>query len=166
MPCLPSRFAALILTCALSFLQRTWRYAQVMLTSPILVPGQRTVTSMLRIMCLKHERRFVNFHRMLNWAAWCPRAVSCTLYDLLVAAFAPRASIVLENDDTFERRRGKPIATKGTYCDPVRSSHGHFVKASGPRWLSLMIASPVENHLREARVGSAVPDRLGPFRSI
>jgi hypothetical protein len=25
------------------------------------------------------------------------------------------------------------------YRDPVRSSHGHFVKASGLRWLSLML---------------------------
>jgi hypothetical protein len=27
--------------------------------------------------------------------------------------------------------------------DPVRSSHGHFVKASGLRWLSLMLLSPI-----------------------
>jgi hypothetical protein len=28
---------------------------------------------------------------------------------------------------------------RGIYSDPVRSSHGHFVKASGLRWLSLML---------------------------
>lgn len=29
------------------------------------------------------------------------------------------------------------------YRDPVRSSHGHFVKASGLRWLSLMLLAPI-----------------------
>jgi len=41
-------------------------------------------------------------------------------------------------DDTLERRWGPKIKARGIYRDPVRSSHGHFVKASGPRWLSLM----------------------------
>lgn len=34
-------------------------------------------------------------------------------------------------DDTIERHCGAKI--KGIYRDPVRSSHGHFVKASGLR---------------------------------
>ena len=42
-------------------------------------------------------------------------------------------------DDTIERRRGKRIAAKGIYRDPVRSSDSHFVKCSGLRWLSLML---------------------------
>lgn len=32
---------------------------------------------------------------------------------------------------------------KGIYREPVRSSHGHFVKASGLRWLSLMRPAPI-----------------------
>ena len=103
------------------------------------MPGQGTVTSILRIMGVKWERRFVNDHRVLNRAAWCPRAASRTLPGLLVAAFAPSGSLVLGIDDTIERRRGKRIAAKGIYRDPVRSSHGHFVKASGLRWLSIML---------------------------
>lgn len=46
-------------------------------------------------------------------------------------------------DDTIERRWGQHIAARGIYRDPVRSSHGHFVKASGLRWLSFMVLSPV-----------------------
>jgi len=140
---LPSRFAGVILSFAPLFLQRSWRHAEVLLTGAILVPGQRTVTSILRIMGLRQERRFVNYHRVLNRAAWCPRAASRTLLGLLVAAFAPRGPLVLGIDDTIERRRGKRIAAKGIYRDPVRSSHGHFVKASGLRWLSLMLLVPV-----------------------
>ena len=46
-------------------------------------------------------------------------------------------------DDTIERRRGAKIAAKGIYRDPVRSSHSHFVKASGLRWLCLMLVAPI-----------------------
>lgn len=42
-----------------------------------------------------------------------------------------------------ERRRGAKIAAKGIYRDPVRSSHSHFIKASGLRWLCLMLLAPV-----------------------
>ena len=143
MPRLPSRFAAVMLTFAPLFLQRSWRHAEVLLTGAILAPGQRTVTSILRITGLARERRFVNYHRVLNRAAWCPRAASRLLLGLLVAAFAPSGPVVLGIDDTIERRRGKRIAAKGIYRDPVRSSHGHFVKASGLRWLSLMLLTPI-----------------------
>jgi len=100
----------------------------VLLTGAILVPGQRRVTSILRIMGLRQERRFVNYHRLLNRAAWCPRAASCTLLGLLVAALAPKGLLVLGIDDTIERRRGKRIAAKGIYRDTVRFSHGHFTQ--------------------------------------
>jgi DDE superfamily endonuclease len=46
-------------------------------------------------------------------------------------------------DETLERRRGTKIAATGVYRDPVRSSHGHFVKASGLRWVCLMLLVPV-----------------------
>ncbi len=52
MPRLPACFAAVILTFAPLFLQRSWRHAEVLLTGAILAPGQRTVTSLLRITAL------------------------------------------------------------------------------------------------------------------
>src|SRR3712207_6466998 len=58
---------------------------------------------------------------------------------MLIDAFAPTGPVVLGLDDTIERRRGKHIKAKGIYRDPVRSSDAHFVKASGLRWLSLML---------------------------
>lgn len=151
MPCLPSRFAAVILTFALLFFQRSWRHPEVLLTGAILAPGKRTVTSLLRIMGLAHEQRFVNYHRVLNRAGWSTRAASRVLLKLLLDVFVPTGPIVLgvkprglpDIDDTIERRRGKCIAAKGIYRDPVRSSHEHFVKASGLRWLSLMLLAPI-----------------------
>lgn len=46
-------------------------------------------------------------------------------------------------DDTIERLRGKCIAAKGIYRDPTCSSKSHFVKASGLRWLGLMLLAPI-----------------------
>jgi len=115
----------------------------VLLTGAILAPGKRTVASIPRINGIARERRFVNYHRVLNRAAWYPRAASRLLLGLLLDAFVPAGPVVLGIDDTTERRRGKHIAAKGIYRDPVRSSHGHFVKASGLRWLSLMLLAPI-----------------------
>jgi hypothetical protein len=152
MPRLPSRFAAVILCFAPLFSQRSWRHAEVLLIGAILAPGQRTVTSILRITGLAREPRFVNYHRVLNRAAWSGRAAAGLLLGLLLAAFAPCGPVsfaseavlpTLGLDDTIERRRGKRITAKGIYRDPVRSSKGHFVKASGLRWLSLMLLVPI-----------------------
>src|SRR5918998_1419325 len=143
MPHLPTCFAAVILAFAPLFVHRSWRHARVLLVGAILAPGRRTVASLLRITGRSCERGFVNYHRVLNRAAWCPRAGAKILLGLLVAAFAPDGPLVLAADDTIERRRGKRITAKGIYRDPVRSSDAHFVKASGLRWMSLMLLAPV-----------------------
>ena len=70
---LPARFAAIILAFIPVFLQqRTWRQAELLLIGAILAPGKRTVTSLLRIAGLSRERRFTNYHRILNRAVWAP----------------------------------------------------------------------------------------------
>jgi hypothetical protein len=51
--------------------------------------------------------------------------------------------VILGLDDTIERRRSRRITAKSIYRDPVRSSDAHFVKASGLRWLSLMVLAPI-----------------------
>ncbi|SDB74411.1 IS701 family transposase [Belnapia rosea] len=140
---LPARFAAVILCFAPLFRQHTWQHAQVLLIGAILVPGQRTVTRILRISGLCRERRFVNYHRVLNRAAWSGRVAARVLLGLLLDAFVPHGPVLLGLDDTIERRRGKRISAKGIYRDPVRSSRSHFVKASGLRWLSLMLLVPI-----------------------
>src|SRR6476469_7031759 len=141
---LPACFASLILTFAPVFVQqRTWRRAELLLIGAILAPGKRTVTSLLRITGLGRERRFTNYHRVLNRAVWDPCAAARLLLGLLVTAFAPRGPVVLGIDDTIERRRGKRTAAKGIYRDPVRSPKGHFVEAGGPRRLNLMLLAPI-----------------------
>src|SRR4051794_2237389 len=143
MPRPPARFAAVILCFAPRFQQRSWRQAEVLLIGAILAPGRRTAASILRITGLSRERRFVNYHRVLNRAAWSGRAAARVLPGLLLDAFVPSGPVLLGLDDTIERRRGKRISARGIYRDPVRFSHGHFMQASGLRWLSLMLLVPI-----------------------
>jgi len=62
---------------------------------------------------------------------------------MVVDRLVPEGPVVIGMDDTIERRWGRRITARGIYRDPVRSSHGHFVKASGLRWLSFMVLTPV-----------------------
>ena len=57
--------------------------------------------------------------------------------------FVPAGPNMLGIDDIIEPRSGKHIMIKGIYRDPVRSSYGHVVKASGLLWLSIMLLGPV-----------------------
>jgi hypothetical protein len=43
----------------------------------------------------------------------------------------------------LERRQGKRVTAKGIYRDPVRSSHGHFVKTSALRWVCVTLLAEV-----------------------
>ncbi len=60
-----------------------------------------------------------------------------------MAVFVPSGVVVFGLDDTIERRRGEQITAKGISRDPVRSSHTHFVKVSGLRWLACMVLAPL-----------------------
>src|SRR3972149_1062257 len=140
---LPTEYITILEAFACVFTKRIWLHAQILLMGAILAPGQRTVTAILRIMGLSAEKHFQNFHRVLNRAVWSSREASRLLLGLLVAAFAFWGPVVMGLDDTIERRRGAKIKAKGIYRDPVRWSHSHFVKASGLRWLSLMLLAPI-----------------------
>jgi hypothetical protein len=140
---LPKKYDTLIAAFARIFSVRIWPQVQILVVGAILAPGKRTVTSVLRVMGLSADRHFQNYHRVLNRAVWSSLAISRVLLGLLVSAFAPGGTVVMGLDDTIERRRGAKIKAKGIYRDPVRSSHSHFVKASGLRWLSLMLLVPI-----------------------
>ena len=122
----------------------TWMKAQLLLVGTILAPGKRTVTAALRVMGLKDERKFAQYHQVLNRAIWSPLDLAHSLLMLLVKTLSQEEqAVVFGIDDTIERRWGRKIAARGIYRDPVRSSESHFVKASGLRWISLMLLTPL-----------------------
>src|SRR6266853_1372627 len=147
---LPPRFLSRLAGFADLFTRPTWSNVLVLLAGVILAPGRRTVTTALRILGRDRDPDFCTFHRILNRAAWSSRAAAGRLLLLLVTAFVPSgAPVVIGIDDTIERRWGPKISARGIYRDPVRSSKGHFVKASGLRWLSamLLVRVPWADHI-------------------
>ena len=136
---LPVELVPLIISFAPCFSQRVFEHAKLLLVGAILAVGKRTVTSALRVMGLSQEKQFQNYHRVLNRARWSALALSRVLVRLLVDTFLPEGPLVIGLDDTLERRRGAKISAKGVYRDGVRSSHSHFVKATGLRWLCAML---------------------------
>ena len=143
MPTLQAEYITMLGAYTRLFSKRIWEHAQILVIGAILCPAERTVTAVLRVMGLSGEQHFQNYHRVLNRAVWSSREASRILLELLIQAFARSGPVILGLDDTIERRRGAQIQAKGIYRDPVRSTHSHFVKASGLRWLSLMLLAPI-----------------------
>jgi hypothetical protein len=121
------------------FTAPTWQHVLVLVAGAILSPGRRTVAAALRVMGHDQDPAFANYHRVLNRNRWCSRSIARCLLRLLISTFVSTGPVVIGLDDTLERRWGAKIKARGIYRDPVRSSHGHFVRASGLRWLSVML---------------------------
>ena len=184
MPTLPPGMLSLLAPFALHFSRRVWPHALVLVVGTLLAPGRRTVTAALRAVGLDQHRRFERYHRVLNRDRWSSLAVSRTLLRLLVATFVPDGPLLLGIDETIERRWGAKIAAKGIYRDPVRSSKRHFVKASGLRWVCLMLLVPLPwaartwalllarplswktASLGRTHLGAPLPDGPGPVRAV
>jgi hypothetical protein len=125
------------------FTAPSWEHVLVLVMGALLAPGKRTVSSCLRMTGRAEAGNFASYHHILNRARWSSRAVARRLLAIVVERLVPDGPVVIGMDDTIERRWGRRITARGIYRDPVRSSHGHFVKASGLRWLSFMVLTPV-----------------------
>ena len=84
MPILPQEIIKTIRPFAQVFSERVWDWVQVMVAGAILAPGKRTVTAVLRVMGLKDEKQYQNYHRVLNRAKWSGLQVSRILLGMLV----------------------------------------------------------------------------------
>lgn len=140
---LPTALEGVLMPFAPVFSRPIWRRVRVLLAGAILSPGRRTVAQALRVVGLGDERHFPSYHRVLSRATWSCREASRVLLVSLLRAFAPEGPLVFGLDDTIERRWGQKIKARGSYRDPVRSSHGYFVRASGLRWLTLALLAPI-----------------------
>ncbi len=140
---LPDALRKVLLPFACLFTKPTWQKAQVLLAGAILAPRKRKVTAALRVMGLAQQSDFAKYHQVLNRASWSTFAASRILLKLLLSAFDTGGALVFGIDETLERRWGKKIKAKGIYRNAIRSSHSHFVKCSGLRWISLMWLAPV-----------------------
>jgi hypothetical protein len=140
---LPNALQKVLMPFAGLFTKPTWQKAQLLLLGALLTPRKRTVTAALRVMGLASRHDFAKYHQVLNRASWSPFEASRLLLGLLLSTFDMGGALVFGIDETLERRWGKKIKAKGIYRDAVRSSHSHFVKCSGLRWISLMWLAPI-----------------------
>jgi DDE superfamily endonuclease len=144
MPSLPVEMIVLLAPFTQLFSERVWLHAQMLVLGAILTPGKRTVTNCLRVLGLSGERRFTNYHRVLNRAQWSALQASKILLGLIVRVLVPAgAALVLGADDTVERRSGRQIKAKGCYRDAVRSSKKHVIRCFGLKWVALMVLVPM-----------------------
>lgn len=142
-PACDRRTAAWLSPFQVLFTRPTWRRVLVLVEGTVLTPHRRTVSAALRAAGKSDDACFGLYHAVLNRCRWSALAAARILLLMLVDRFAASGPIVIGLDDTIERRWGAKIKARGIYRDPVRSSHGHFVKASGLRWLSAMLLVPV-----------------------
>jgi DDE superfamily endonuclease len=115
------------------------------------------VSSILQVLGKSQEATYAKHYHVLNRAQWSIKELSERLLRLVVGAFGGDP-VVVGRDERIERRWGKKIEAIGIYRDAVRSSpvpghnrnqfyHGtwssesHLAKASGLRWISLMVLS-------------------------
>ena len=147
------------------FTAPTWQHVLALVAGVVLAPGKRTVTQVLRVLGLADQTGFARYHEVLNRARWDTRALSRRRLIHLLDRLLPEGPVVVGIDDVpgldpgIERRWGAKITARGIYCDPVRSSKGHFVKTSGLRWLSLMVILPTRGRSDSGRCRSGAQRR-------
>ena len=124
--------------------ERTFEKAKLLVIGTILTNGRRVVTGALRTMGLHQTKSYNQYHHVLSRAVWSPLSLAQTLLTVIIATFFSEGEpLVFGIDETIERRWGQKIKARGIYRDAVRSSGSHFVKASGLRWISLMLLTPL-----------------------
>ena len=163
MPTLPVPIQEVLVAFAPLFTRPVWHHAQVLMLGAILARGKRTVTSALRAMGLAQERRFTNYHRVLNRAVWHACFAAKALLGLLVRLLPPKAPLQILVDETIERRNGSKIKTKGVFRDAVRSSRNKVFHCYGLRWVAMMLLVAVPWSSRPWRYPS-IPSRHPPGR--
>lgn len=145
MQSIPPEGSKVILRFSSLFSKKVFEHVKVLLLGTLLCIGNRTVCAALRFMGMRDEPRFHKYHRVLSRAKWSTLHASRILLQLLVKYIGRHDEpLVFGIDETIERRRGDKIKAKGIYHDAVRSSHSHFVKCSGLRWMSMMLLCKIK----------------------
>jgi hypothetical protein len=140
---LPPEIQTVLCAFAPLFTAPVWLNACTLSVGAILCIGKRTVTSALKVMGLKDDKHFTNYHHVLNRAKWSSLNGSRILLTLIDAVLPLNSPLVIVVDETIERRKGNKIKAKGCYRDPVRSSHKKVVKCFGLKWIAMMAVVPL-----------------------
>src|SRR4051812_10452838 len=120
----PARFATILVAFAPVFVQaRTWQHAQMLVLGALLVPGQRTVCNILRIVGLRQEQHFVTYHRVLNRAVWDSR---------LATRLGAAIPLLSGNPRSGQSRAGRSSGPNRTRGYPARAAARRIGRAAWP----------------------------------
>jgi hypothetical protein len=139
----PLEIKTILFAFAPLFSTPVWQNACTLFVGGILSIGKRTVTSALKVMGLKDEERFTNYHRVLNRAKWNTLSAAKILLGLIVSVIPATWPLIVLVDETIERRKGNKIKAKGCYRDAVRSSHKKVIHCFGLKWIAMMAVVPL-----------------------
>lgn len=93
------------------FQKRVFERVKLLVEGALLVPGQRTVAAVLRVMGHADDSHFQNYHRVLNRDRWSSRTLSKILLHLLIAAFVSPEEPILVGIDEHICRYPRPGAS-------------------------------------------------------
>jgi hypothetical protein len=93
--------------------QSTCYKVEVLVVGAILARGKRTVSAVLRVMGLRTEGHYAQYHQVLSRAVWSGLDAGAVLLRLLLKAFDRGGPLVFGIDETIERRRGDKIRVFG-----------------------------------------------------
>lgn len=102
-----------------------------LLTGWVLCTTRRTITGILAFADPDGVRAHDAYHRFFPDARWDPRALWRVLAQILIRAFYPDGTVLLDLDDTVFRRSGRKVEGAGWWRDPVRSTATCVVKVWG-----------------------------------
>lgn len=140
---LPTEILSVLFAFAPLFSTPVWQKACTLSVGAILSVGKRTVTSALRVMGMKDDKHFTNYHRVLNRAKWDALSGAKILLGLIICAIPSICPLIIAVDETIERRKGRKIKAKGSYRDAVRSSQNKVVNCFGLKWIAMMVIVPL-----------------------
>jgi len=139
----PQKFEDVLIGFRPLFSAPVWQSAKVLVIGAILCIGKRTVTAALKVMGLENEKRYTNYHRVLNRAKWNALNAAKILLGLIIKILPPGFPLIIGIDESIERRKGKKIKAKGCYRDAVRSSKKKVVHCFGLKWICMMAIVPL-----------------------
>jgi hypothetical protein len=125
-----------------SFTPAVWRHILVLLAGVVFAPGRRT--SQRR--CASWPRPGGGVRRLPAGLQPGPLVLPRRRAPASAAPCCCRRAGGAGRDWLPRHHRaalGAKIKARGIYHDPIRSSHGHFVRASDLRWLCVMLLAPI-----------------------
>ncbi|MBI3211916.1 MAG: transposase [Simkania negevensis] len=117
---------------------KTFSKMGLLFLGAILCRTGRTVCACLKVLGVKGEQAFANYHHVLGRCKWD----SVKGVEVLIKLILPlmKGELLLIADEHLERRNGKRIKNKDLYRDPVASSRNWLIKRWGIKWVVVAVA--------------------------